>query len=134
MLALSYAPSPAARPAAPPPDLGEALQRAHREARASGAFLEPPFAFHRLSPEAAAAVAPRAGGGRAWVLVTVRPSDDAGHRAHTRERCLTAAQRFMLQLACDDVDSVWVAPEPGAVRAAGLDIGDGEPVGLIRCG
>lgn len=122
------------RSAPAPPDLGEALGRAQEEARASGAFLKPPFAFHPLSEEAARALAPTEA--PAWVLVTVQPSADDGHRAHTRERCLTAAQRFMLQLACDDVESVWVepAPEAEAVREAGLNLGGAQPVGLIRCG
>ena len=133
MLGLTFHDPHAGPPAPDPPDLGEALRRAQEGARASGAFLEPPFAFHPLTSVAARDLA--LSGARAWVMVAVRPTADDGHRAHTRERCLTAAQRFMLHLACDEVESTWVepAPEAEAVRRAGVDLGGAEPVGLIRC-
>ena len=122
--------------AAPPPDIGEAIGRARSEAGVSGAFLAPPFEFHPLDADAGRRLAlPEHAEGQTWVLVTVRPSAEGDHRAHLRERCLTAAQRFMLRLACDGIDNVWVggAPGPAALRAAGVDVGGREPVGLIRC-
>ena len=103
----------------------------------SGAFAVAPCEFHVLPAPAAARLAPadlqrRAG---TWVLVTVRLAREAGHRAHLRERCLTAAQRFMLSLACDGVENAWVdeAPTPGAARDAGVGLGDQDPVGMIWC-
>ena len=104
----------------------------------SGGYAGSPCAFVRLGAEADRLVRGlRPGGARAgeWVLVTVRGSGETAHRAHLRERSLTAAQRFMLALACDGVDSRWVdaVPDAEAFRAAGLALGTDVPVGLVWC-
>lgn len=127
-------------PRALPPEVGlaDALSRAQHEASAvAGAFAAPPCEFHVLPAPAAARLVPadlrrRSG---TWVLVTVRQARESGHRAHLRERCLTAAQRFMLSLACDGVESTWTddAPSPADARASGVRMDGREPVGMIWC-
>lgn len=105
----------------------------------SGAYAAQPFGFRPLGPEASAPLAsvrPLGSGAGVWVLVTVRGTGEAGHRTHLHERCLTAAQRFMLSLACDGIESQWIddgVPSAEALRAAGVDLGLDRPVGLIWC-
>ena len=103
----------------------------------SGAFAASPCGFRPLDAGAAARLAPPrpAAPGR-WMLVTCRSAAEEGHRTHLRERCLTAAQRFMLSLSCDGVENGWVAEAPAAdaFRAAGVDLGGAVPVGLIWYG
>jgi len=135
MYALGIRSPHAARPADPSPlDLSGAIGRARDGAGASGAFLSRPFEFHVVQADARHRLALSAEAD-AWVVVTVTRTVEDGHRAHLLERCLTAAQRFMLHLACDGVDNAWEdePPSADALRAAGVDIGDREPVGLIRC-
>ena len=119
-----------------PLDLSGAVGRARLEAGVSGAFLSPPFEFHLLEGDACQMLSlSTAAGDQMWILVTVQRAAEDGHRAHLRERCLTAAQRFMLHLACDGIDNAWVSetPDAEALQAAGVALGDREPVGLIRC-
>ena len=105
----------------------------------SGAYVTSPCAFVPLGDDARLlvdALRPPGAARGSWVLVTVRESGEAGQRAHLRERCLTAAQRVMLALACDGVDNTWVEdglPDARAFRAVGTDLGDGVPVGLVWC-
>ena len=103
----------------------------------SGAFASSPCAFVPLGPEADGLLGGLGpGGAGGWVLVAVRASAEADHRAHLRERCRTAVQRFVLTLACDDVESAWVAdglPDAEAFRRAGVDLGGREPAGLVWC-
>ncbi len=133
VLALSVQSPFASPPAAP---AGGAVERALAEAgTVSGAYARSPYGFRRLGPAASALVRPLREGG-AWVLVTVRGSGESGHQSHLRERCLTAAQRFMLALSCDGVDNCWhdaAVPDAAAFRAAGLDLGADVPVGLVWC-
>lgn len=118
----------------------EAVRHAQEAADGvSGAFAALPCGFRPLGPEAdalLASVRPLGSADGGWVLVTVHGSGEAGHRMHLRERCLTAAQRFMLSLACDGVESQWVEdelPHSDAFRAVGLELGLDRPVGLIWC-
>ena len=67
------------------------------------------------------------------MLVTAPESSEPDHRAHLRERTLTAAQRFMLALACDGIDSQWVADVPDARAFAGSALDGRVPVGLVWC-
>lgn len=105
----------------------------------SGAYATSPCAFVPLGDEARLlvdALRPAGAGRGSWVLVTVRDSGEPGQRHHLRERSLTAAQRVMLTLACDGVDNAWVeegVPGAAAFRAAGADLEDGVPVGLVWC-
>ena len=128
--------------ASPPRSSGaeDAVARAIRAAgTVSGAYATSPCAFVQLSDEARVLVDGLRPAGTApgdWVLVTVRTSGEAGQRVHLRERCLTAAQRVMLALACDGVDNVWVedgVPDAAAFRAAGAELSGGVPVGLVWC-
>ena len=135
MLALSFQPHP--DPVPPDDGVEGAVRRALDEARTvSGAFAASPCTFRRLSAEAAARLAPPRDGPARWVAVTCRTAGEEGHRTHLHERCLTAAQRFMLSLSCDGVENGWVAeaPDAGAFRAAGVDLGATVPVGLIWYG
>lgn len=121
----------------PVPERG-AVERALRTAgTVSGAYAASPVRFRRLEARAGAlAEALRPGAAGTWVLVSVAGSLEAGHQAHLRERSLTAAQRFMLALACDGVENAWVdeaVPDAEAFRAAGLDLGAEVPVGLVWC-
>ena len=132
------APSPFDRP--PPPDdaVGTAVGRALSAAgTVSGGYAGPPCAFRPLGPEADAVLGPlRPDGPGGWVLVTVHATAEEHHRVHLWERSLTAAQRFMLALACDGVESRWVAPAPDAeeLRAGGVALDGHVPVGLVWCG
>lgn len=123
--------------AAPPRPAGDAVARALGVAETvSGAYADPPCRFHRLGAVADSLLGPAVAETGSWVLVAVRGSAEPGHQAHLRERCLTAAQRFMLALACDGVDSEWVGegvPDAEAFRDAGLDLGAAVPVGLVWC-
>ncbi len=138
MLALSVQ-SPFASPPCPGADDDAVARAIDAAGTVSGAYARSPCAFVPLDDEARLlvdALRPRGAGRGAWVLVTVRDSGEAGQRAHLRERCLTAAQRVMLALACDGVDNAWVEdglPDAAAFRAAGADLGDGVPVGLVWC-
>ena len=126
-----------ARPAAPlhPTPSGDAAlaRAAGAAADVSGAYADSPVAFWPLGGAAARLAEPLRRGGR-WILVTCRRSDEPGHAAHLYERSLTAAQRFSLSLWIDGLDAVWVQdglPTGDAFRAAGLEIGPAEPVGLV---
>ena len=129
-LGIHHPPDPPPRAA---PD--DALRRARQEvAGISDAFARVPFAFHALGEGECAALVPEDADGGTWLLVTV--DGEADRWAHVHERCLTAAQRFMLSLACDGVDSEWVTdglPNSRALRAVGVDVGAARPVGWIRC-
>lgn len=99
----------------------------------SGAYSVPPVRFWPLASTAARLVEARRADGQ-WVLVTCATAAEPAHAAHLRERSRTAAQRFSLSLWCDGLDAVWIGddlPERDAFRAAGLDIGTAEPVGLV---
>ena len=138
MLALSVQ-SPFASP--PPPSRGEdpVARAIDAVGTVSGAYATSPCAFVPLDGDARLlvdALRPASAGRGAWVLVTVRGTGEAGQRHHLRERSLTAAQRVMLALACDGVDNAWVeegVPDAAAFLAAGTDLGDGVPVGLVWC-
>ena len=101
-----------------------------------------PCAFRPVRPEAAGLLAPprpadgAPGGAGRWIVVTCQAASEEARRAHLRERCLTAAQRFMLSLSCDGIENQWVAEAPGpdAFRAAGVALDGGYPVGLIWYG
>ena len=131
MLALCAQASPG--PAPPTPDADEAAVRRAYVA-AGGASSTSPCGFHRLGPQAEPLLGPlraRAGRARGWVLVA------GPGRADHRERCLTAAQRFMLSLSWDGLPNAWVEaglPDGDAFRAAGVDLGTDVPVGLIWWG
>lgn len=136
MLGLSTQ-SPFARPPSTPS--AEAVQRALEMAgTVSGGYAGPPCAFVLLGPEAEHVLTPLRPVGATvgtWVLVMAADTLEDGHRAHLQERTLTAAQRFMLALACDDIDSQWVeaTPEAEAFAQAGLALGGHRPVGAIWC-
>lgn len=134
MLALSV-PTPYQPPTL---SVSEAVTLAVRETGAvPGAFASPPCTFHPLENEGEALMdlRPDNESRGVWVLVTSQVSSEADHRAHLRERCRTAAQRFVLTLACEGIDATWIddVPEPARLRAAGFDVGAGEPVGLMWC-
>lgn len=139
MLALSIH-SPFGPPSLPPtesPDLEGAIQRALEEAgTVSGAFASSPCRFRPLGPEVCGRLrALRPLGAEMCVLVTVRGSAEAGHRAHLRERCLTAAQRLVLALSCEGVRNTWTdeVPDEAAFDGLGVDLNGQVPVGLIWC-
>ncbi len=119
---------------------GDAVSRAIESAgTVSGAYASSPCAFLRLGPQAEDLVdglRPEGAGRGAWVLVSVRHSAEAGQRVHLHERCLTAAQRVMLALACDGVENTWVGeglPGAAAFRSAGANLQGRVPVGLVWC-
>ena len=120
-------------------DLEEAIQRALDEAgTVSGAYATSPCRVLPLPPEAGGHLRtfrPSGFTGDTCVLVTVRGSSEAGHRAHLHERCLTAAQRFMLALSCEAVRNAWTTEVPDAVTLGrlGVDVDGHVPVGLIWC-
>ena len=140
MLGLSiYSPH---QPSGSPEPFGwnEAIHHAQEEASGvSGAFAALPCRFRVLGPEVGALADDRRPFGRApgaWVLVTIEGTGgESGHWQHLRERCLTAAQRFILSLACDGIHSEWVDDVPmiDAFQKAGLELGRERPVGLIWC-
>lgn len=117
----------------------EVVHRAVQEVGdVSGAFVTSPCSFVPLVGKASSLVDSKrpAGAGRGeWVLVTVRCSAEVGHQVHLHERCRTAAQRFVLTLACEGVESVWMegVPDAASFRSAGLEVGACEPVGLVWC-
>lgn len=127
----------------PPPsverlDLDGAIQRAlHEAGTVSGAFASSPCRFRALGPAASAGLRALRPSGTAHtcVLVTVRGSGEVGHRAHLRERCLTAAQRFMLALSCEGVRNVWTeeVPDAEALEGLGVDLDGQVPIGLVWC-
>lgn len=146
MLALSIQ-FPTASVVPPGGDVEASVRRAMDEAASvSGAFAASPCGFRPLSDAAAAHLAlPRrparssstyADGAGRWVLVTCQAASEVDHQTHLRERCLTAAQRFMLSLSCDDVANVWLdeTPDAEALVEAGVRLGGCHPVGLIWCG
>ncbi len=123
-----------------PVDWPDAMRHASEEAGGvSGAYATRPFGFCPLGPETddlLAGIRPLGAGPGVWVLVTVRGAGELGHRTHLLERCLTAAQRFILSLACDGIDSRWVSdgmPSATTFREAGVDLRHGAPVGLVWC-
>ncbi|MEM1115082.1 MAG: hypothetical protein AAF845_00475 [Bacteroidota bacterium] len=120
-------------------DVGDAIQRALDEAgTVSGAFASSPCRIAALPVAAGAQLRtfrPAGFASDTCVLVTVRGSTEADHRAHLHERCLTAAQRFMLALSCEGVRNAWTAevPEAETLGRLGVDIDGQVPVGLIWC-
>ncbi len=118
----------------PPIDSTAALHRAVGDAQGvSGAYADSPVGFWPLLGRAHALVAPQRGEGT-YILVTCRGATEPAHAAHLRERSLTAAQRFVLSFWSDGLDAIWLAeglPDGNAFRAAGLPIGDAEPVGVV---
>ncbi len=124
-------------PPAPLPGSPDVVERAiETSGTASGGHAGSDCAFHSLGEAASALLStlrPAGASGGDWVLVTVREADGVAHQAHLHERSRTAAQRFMLALACDGVDSRWVAEAPGAesLRAVGVDLPGRSPVGLV---
>lgn len=140
MLALSIQ-SPFDAPPRPPgaADLGASIEQALDEAgTVSGAFASSPCQILPLPAEAGLqlrAFRPPGFAGDTCVLVTVRGSAEAGHRAHLHERCLTAAQRFMLALSCEAVRNAWTAevPDGDTLARLGVEMEGQVPVGLIWC-
>ena len=135
MLGLSTQ-SPFAR--SPRPPSAEAVQRALETAgTVSGGYAGPPCAFVPLGPDADQVLMPLRPAGATvgtWVLVTVPMTQEDDHRAHLRERTLTSAQRFMLALACDGIDSQWVETTPEAeALTARFALGAHRPVGAVWC-
>lgn len=120
-------------------DIGTSIQRALDEAgTVSGAFASSPCRISALSPEAGSqlrAFRPAGFSGDTCVIVTVRGSSEADHRAHLQERCLTAAQRFMLALSCEGVRNAWTdgVPDADVAGRLGVDVDGHVPVGLIWC-
>ena len=117
-----------AAPATPPP-FSDAFARASEMAGAvPGAYATAPCRFVELPPDAV-------GGPGRYVLALCQRAPEEGHQTHLRERSLTAAQRFILSLACDGIEAVWSAdlPDEGRLRAAGVPLGGGVAVGVIRC-
>lgn len=120
-------------------DLEAAIQRALDEAgTVSGAFATSPCRIAPLPAEAGThlrALRPPGFAGDTCVLITVRGSAEAGHRAHLQERCLTAAQRFMLALSCEGVRNAWTdeVPDAQTLSRLGVDTDGRVPVGLIWC-
>ena len=112
-----------------PPPFSDAFARASEMAGAvPGAYATAPCRFVELPAE----VAGEAG---RHVLAVCQRAPEEGHQTHLRERSLTAAQRFILSLACDGIDAVWSAelPDEDRLRAAGVPLGGGVAVGVIRC-
>lgn len=90
-----------------PAFLDAALEQAARDASdVPGAYSQAPWGFRPATPEAVALLDQHLGPGRSWIVVTCTRSD-AGE--HTRERCLTAIQRYLLSLAAEGIDATWVA-------------------------
>lgn len=115
---------------ASPPLFSDAFARASEMAGAvPGAYAEAPCRFLELP----AGVLGEPG---RWVLAVCQRVPEASHQTHLRERSRTAAQRFILSLACDDIDAVWSSdlPDEDRLRAAGVPLGGSVAVGLIRCG
>ena len=138
MLALSVQ-SPFAsppRPLAREDVVASAIQSA---GTVSGAYATSPCAFLTLPATVAPlldALRPDGARGGTWLLVTVRATGEPGQRVHLHERCLTAVQRVMLALACDDIDSRWIGdglPDAEALVEAGAPVDGRVPVGLVWC-
>ena len=91
-----------------------------------GAYADAPCRFVELPA--------REGAGRD-VLAVCQRAAEGGHQSHLRERSRTAAQRFILSLACDGIEAVWTGdiPDDDALDRAGLALQGHVPVGLIRC-
>ena len=86
--------------------LDAALRQAARDADdVPGAYSRAPWGFDPATPEASALLDALVGRERSWIVVTCRRGD-AG--AHTRERCLTAVQRYLLSLAAEGVEATWI--------------------------
>lgn len=135
MLGLS-AQSPSAR--SPRPSADDVRRALEMAGTVSGGYAGPPCAFVPVGPEAEHVMAPLRPIGATlgtWVLVTAPETHEDDHRAHLQERTLTAAQRFMLALACDGIDSQWVeaVPRAEALASAGLALGAHRPVGAVWC-
>ncbi|OZC01872.1 hypothetical protein [Rubricoccus marinus] len=93
-------------PAAPAAFLDAALQQAARDADAvPGAYARAPWGFRPATPAAKRILDDFEGRSRSWIVVTCRRSDA---QEHTRERCLTAIQRYLLSLAVEGVDATWI--------------------------
>lgn len=112
-----------------------ALQRAAREADGvPGDYVGAPCGFRALDASEVSVEAPGPG---EWVLVTCSGVEEEARQDHLRERCLTAAQRFILSLWSDGLAARWVdegVPDADALRAGGLDLGREVPVGLVWIG
>lgn len=125
----------------PPGDRGALEEAVHRAFEATRGVSDEsagsPIGFLRLGRQAATRLSlhpPAAGRAQGWAIVTAADAPDAERRAHHCERCLTAAQRFMLSLSCDGVRNGWVdsgLPDADALCAAGVDLGAAVPVGLV---
>ena len=121
------------------PPGAEAVRRALETAgTVSGGYAGPPCTFVALDTDAEpilAGLRPAGAGVGTWVLVTAPESNEPAHSAHLRERTLTAAQRFMLALACDGIDSRWVpgVPDPEALAPFCPEMSGCVPVGLVWC-
>ncbi len=99
----SLQPNATAPPAA---FLRDALRQAERDADAvPGAYARAPWGFRPATPEAKALLDIYDGAEQSWIVVTCRRSDA---QAHTRERCLTAIQRYLLSLAVEGVEATWI--------------------------
>jgi hypothetical protein len=109
------------------------LQQAARDAEdVPGAYSQTPWTFRQAPGAAKRLLDAHAGRNAAWVVVTHRQGD-AG--AHTRERCYTAIQRYLLSLAAEGVEATWIASglPPGLARASELP-GAEDLLGVIRLG
>lgn len=116
-------------PVEPSDPLAGAIARASEAAcGVAGAFARAPCGFLPLevAPPTLATGAPGT-----WVLVVCRRADEADHRAHLRERCLTAAQRFTLHLWSEGVEAVWTEADPAVLAPLAPPVS--VPVGLVWC-
>ncbi len=125
-----------------PPPRPPGADAVHRALETAGTSSEDPAgalcAFVVIAPGAERVMAPLRPPGATvgtWVLVTVPETLEDQRRAHLQESALTAAQRFMLALACDGIDGKWVreAPEDAALAAAGVALGAHQVVGAVWC-
>ena len=118
-------------PGLPPEARASALQQAARDAAAvPGAFAQQPWAFRKAPPAAKGLLDAHSGRDAEWMVVTCRSNDDVGH---TRERCYTAVQRYLLSLAAEGVEATWIGSglPVGLARAAAL-AGADDLLGVVR--
>ncbi|MEM8600774.1 MAG: hypothetical protein AAGF99_12715 [Bacteroidota bacterium] len=116
----------------PQDSIQAALERAREAAwDVVGNYSTPPWRFHILSGDAAAAltwahahaVEQRQGADAAartraswgqipgWVVVTCVRAEDPQEAEHVQERSLTAVQRFSLSLWAEDLHTRWAQPD-----------------------
>lgn len=100
------------RPGTAPPRavlLDAALQQAARDAEdVPGAYSVAPWEFDPATSPVDALLDAFAGRDQTWMVVTCERGDAD---AHTRERALTAAQRYLLSLAAEGIDATWVSAD-----------------------